>query len=150
MGSLYDHLLVPTDGSAGTTAVIQHANELARVHDATVHALYVLETGGFTDLPMETAGEQFRDMFREEGETALEEVQRLTDDAVTVQGSVLEGTPSEEIGDYARDQDVDLIVMGTHGRGGLDRLLLGSVAERVVRTATVPVLTINVADELEG
>ena len=60
---------------------------------------------------------------------------------------MIEGTPSREIVNYAVDEDCDLIVMGTHGRGGLDRLLLGSVAERVVRSSAIPVLTLRMHEE---
>jgi nucleotide-binding universal stress UspA family protein len=63
---------------------------------------------------------------------------------VPVETAVLEGSPSREIVRYAEAQDCDLVVMGTHGRGGIDRLLLGSVAERVVRASEVPVLTVRV------
>jgi nucleotide-binding universal stress UspA family protein len=60
---------------------------------------------------------------------------------------VLQGDPVETIADYAGEYGVDLVVMGTHGRGGVSRMLLGSVTERVVRTAPVPVLTVRVDDE---
>ena len=65
-------------------------------------------------------------------------------DAVT---TVRHGKPPEEIVQYANDADVEMIVMGTHGRSGVDRHLMGSVAERVVRTAEVPVLTVRVAED---
>jgi nucleotide-binding universal stress UspA family protein len=84
-------------------------------------------------------------MLREEGEQALDDVDAWADD-VDVERVLLEGAPSTAIVDYATDEACDLIVMGTHGRGGIDRLLLGSVAERVVRTSSVPVLTVRVEE----
>lgn len=87
-------------------------------------------------------------MLREEGEAAIEAVADLARaEDVAVETSLYTGSPSREIVRYAEEQDCDLIVMGTHGRGGIDRLLLGSVAERVVRSSSVPVLTVRVAKE---
>jgi nucleotide-binding universal stress UspA family protein len=142
---IYDRILLPTDGSAGIARAIEHAGELARVHDATVHALYVIDATSFTGLPMETSFDGIRAVLESEGETALEQVERLLDD-VPVETEAVEGTPSTEIVRHTRERDVDLVVMGTHGRGGLDRLLLGSVAERVVRKSRVPVITVRVSE----
>lgn len=142
---MYDRILVPTDGSAGSRRAIAHAIELAGAHEATVDALYVVNTVSFTSLPMEASWEGVNDLLRDEGEDAIAEVERLCDDRdVDVRRVVLEGSPSREIVTYAEREGCDLIVMGTHGRGGIDRLLLGSVAERVVRSSHVPVLTLRV------
>ncbi len=142
--AMYDRILVPTDGSAGMDDVITHAGTLARAHDSEVHALYVVDTGRFSTLPAETTWESVTTMLEREGEMALDSFERLIGDGVAVEGAVVEGGPSREIVEYAREHDCDLIVMGTHGRGGIDRLLLGSVAERVVRSSTVPVVTVPV------
>jgi nucleotide-binding universal stress UspA family protein len=142
---LYDRILLPTDGSAGTERAIEHAGELARVHDATVHALYVIDATSFTGLPMETSWDGVRTVLESEGETALEQVIRCLPDDVPVETETVEGTPSTEIVAQTRESDVDVVVMGTHGRGGIDRLLLGSVAERVVRKSAVPVVTVRVS-----
>jgi len=146
---MYDRILVPTDGSDGIEPVIEHALELARVHDATVHGLYVLDTATMSRMPMDTSWEAVSDMLREEAERALTQVEALAGDTVIVETEMTEGAPSRQIVDRARDADVDLIVMGTHGRGGLNRLLLGSVAERVIRSASVPVLTYRVGEPPE-
>jgi nucleotide-binding universal stress UspA family protein len=143
---MYDDILMPTDGSAGMDRVIEQAAGLAATHDATIHALYAIDSGSYTTLSMETSWEGFSDLLQQEGDTALSEVERLVGDRAHVERVVVEGHPAREIVDYARDSKCDLIVMGTHGRGGLDRLLLGSVAERVVRTAEVPVMTVRVSE----
>ncbi|WP_181686829.1 universal stress protein [Halorhabdus salina] len=140
---MYDRILLPTDGSEGMGQVIEHTAGLARHHRAAIHALHVLDTATMSRMPMETSWEAVSGMLREEGERALNQVRDSTGD-VAVEGSMTEGVPSEEVVDYAASHDIDIIVMGTHGRGGLDRLLLGSVAERVIRTAPVPVMTIRV------
>jgi len=141
---MYDRILVPTDGSAGTRDVIEHAETLATAHDSEIHGLYVVDTGRFSTLPNEPTWESVTDSLHREGEMALDMVERLVTDDVTVARATSEGSPSREIVDYARQHDCDLVVMGTHGRGGIDRLLLGSVAERVVRSANVPVVTVPV------
>lgn len=142
---MYKRILVPTDGSAGMTRVIDHASDLARSHGAELHFLYVVNTASFANLPMETSWESVTSMLRDEGENALQaaEDRAVADDTVT---TITEGPPSREIVEYARERDCDLIVMGTHGRGGLNRLILGSVAERVVRSSEVPVLTVRVGE----
>jgi len=142
---MYERMLVPTDGSAGMAAVVEHAADLAASHGAEIHAVYVVDTTRFTGLPMETGWEGITETLREEGERALAAVERLVD-GCPVRTAMLEGAPSRQIVEYAHDHDVDLVVMGTHDRGGINRLLLGSVAERVVRTANVPVLTLRVGD----
>jgi len=146
--AMYDHILVPTDGSAGVERAVEHAVDLADTHEATLHALYVVNTASYSSMPMETSWEHVRDMLGEEGERALERVGDIADGAdVPVESVVVDGSPSREIVRYAEQEPCDLVVMGTHGRGGIDRLLLGSVAERVVRASAVPVLTVRVGED---
>ncbi|MHB9286324.1 universal stress protein [Halobacteriales archaeon Cl-PHB] len=140
---MYDDILVPTDGSAGMDAVIEHAISLCETHEATLHGLYVVDTASLADLPMESSWEAVNSALRDEGEESLLAMERLAGD-VPVQTYQVEGSPAQEIVEYAQDQGIDLVVMGTHGRSGVNRLLLGSVAERVVRTSPVPVLTVRV------
>ncbi|MFB6312157.1 MAG: universal stress protein, partial [Salinirussus sp.] len=78
------------------------------------------------------------------GEHAIEEVisQAKAADVETIEGSVARGIPAQAILDYIDQYDIDLVVMGTHGRSGLDRMLLGSVTEKVLRQAAIPVLAV--------
>jgi len=142
---MYDDILVPTDGSAGMGRVIDHAESLAREHGATVHGLYVVDTASWTGLPMESSFEGVGEALREQGESALRQLERRVGEA-PVRTETREGSPARLIVEFAAEEECDLVVMGTHGRSGVDRLLLGSVAERVVRSAPVPVLTVRVAD----
>ncbi|RJT06474.1 universal stress protein [Halococcus sp. IIIV-5B] len=143
---MYDRILVPTDGSPEVDPVVEHAVELARVHDAELHAIYVVNTAGYASLPADSAIEGLGTMLNDQGEGALDRVEELAS-GVTVERVLVEGAPSKRIVEYAEREGCDLVVMGTHGRGGIDRLLLGSVAERVVRTSSVPVLTVRVERE---
>jgi nucleotide-binding universal stress UspA family protein len=140
---MYDRILVPTDGSPEVDTVIDHAAGLAAAHDADLHAVYVVNTAGYAGLPGDGAVGGLDVMMNEQGETALDRAAEHAGDRLD-ERALVEGTPSTEIVDYADEANCDLIVMGTHGRGGIDRLLLGSVAERVVRTSSVPVLTVRV------
>ncbi|WP_226480950.1 universal stress protein [Natrinema amylolyticum] len=147
---MYDCILVPTDGSREVERALEYAFELARTHDATIRSLYVVNAAGYGGLPMETALDGVSDALRDEGRAAVDRVEELAPADVTVETKVLDGAPSQVIVEEADPAECDLIVMGTHGRGGIDRLLLGSVTERVVRRASVPVLTVQVdPDEVD-
>jgi nucleotide-binding universal stress UspA family protein len=143
---VYDRILVPTDGSPEADSFLNHAADLAAIHDANLHVMYVVDTTGYSDLPTDTITEGLGSMLSEQGDAALDSAEERIGD-VPVERALVEGSPGEKIVEYADDEGCDLIVMGTHGRGGIDRLLLGSVAERVVRTASVPVLTVRVESE---
>ncbi|WP_255149167.1 universal stress protein [Halorarius halobius] len=147
---MYDRILVPTDGSEGMGRVVAHAARLAAVHGATLELVYVVNTAAVANLPMETSWEGVSEMLREEGEGALDAAEqraRSTEAEVPIERVLLEGNPAHEIVSYADRGDCSLVCMGTHGRGGVSRLLLGSVAERVVRSSEVPVLTVRVGEE---
>lgn len=144
---MYGTVLFPTDGSDESLAALDRALDLARTYDATLHALYVVDTnypygdyeGGAIDLAPLT------EALREEGDRTIERVEdRVDREGVAFVGAIREGSAvHREIIEYAEEVGADLIAMGTHGRRGLDRWLLGSVAERVVRTAGIPVLTVR-------
>lgn len=141
---MYDTILVPTDGSPEGEPAIRYAMEVATEHGAAVLAVHVVNVASYTGLPMESSWNGVADALREEGEAAVERVLELAPERVAVETAVLEGAPGQVIVDQADRSNVDLVIMGTHGRGGLDRLLLGSVAEQVVRRSPVPVLTVPI------
>lgn len=145
---MYDDILVPTDGSEGVEEAVEHARDIATKYDARVHVLYVVNTSTYSSLPADSNWETIVNALEEEGERSTSDLaQRLEDDGIEVVREVVDGVPHREILDYADDNGVDLIVMGTHGKTGLDRLLLGSVTEKVVRKAEVPVLTVRMVEE---
>ena len=150
VGTMYDDIMVPTDGSEGTEAAVEHALDIAKKYDATVHVVYVVNTSAYSTLPADSNWESITAALEDEGNEATSEiVERMSDEGVDAVPSVEEGIPHKTVLAYADENDTDLIVMGTHGKSGLDRLLLGSVTEKVVRSSKVPVLTVRMVDEEE-
>ncbi|MDS0282701.1 universal stress protein [Haloarcula onubensis] len=168
---MYESILFPTDGSDGAAAALEHAVDHARQYGATLHVLFVADTEAVhtgmvgeehDEVPRsEMVGEEHRQeqpsglvneghegagAAVEHGEEVVGEATDAIGDDVAVETAVVTGTPYERILDYADEHGVDLVVMGTHGRTGLDRYLLGSVTEKVVRTADVPVLTVRMTE----
>ena len=144
---MYDRILLPTDGSRGNSRAVEQAIGLAAQSDARLHVLFVVE-----DLPYapEMMDGQVEARLREIGEEAISDIrQHAADAGVSVETALEDGTPHRSILEYADEEGMDLIVMGTHGRSGLDRYLLGSVTERVVRGADTPVLTVRVDGDEE-
>ncbi|WP_096391738.1 universal stress protein [Halopenitus persicus] len=136
---MYDSILIPTDGSDGSHSAVETGIRLADRFDADVHALFVLDERYVLDefdIPVEAAERDAEDALDRAGEIAA------TAD-VAIEKHLRRGVPHEEILAAIDDYDVDLVVMGTHGRTGLDRIVhLGSVTERVIRAAPVQVTTV--------
>ena len=149
----FQRILLPTDFSNNAKSAQDYACELADQFGAQLHVLSVVqdaalvlpETGMFLTLPLPSVHE-----IVETAETALQSVldpQWAREHDVVLR--VVVGTPFMEIVRYSQDHQMDLIVMGTHGRTGLRHVLLGSVAERVLRKSACPVLTVR-SPELQG
>lgn len=137
---MFDTVVIATDGSESVKRSIRVALDLAERFDAEVHALSVIEEGDVSSAP-ETVSDQLREALERHGEEAVEAVAGAA--GRPVQTAVRAGRPAAEISAYAREVDADLVATGTRGRHGENRLLLGNVAERVVRTCPVPVLTVR-------
>lgn len=143
---MYEAILVPTDGSQEMTLVVDQAIELASVCEATLHVLHVVDERAYFSVP-EDARERVRDVLREDAESFTKSVaSRGVEAGLEVVREFRWGDPAPAIVSYAVENDVELVVMGTHGRTGYERYLLGSVAEKVGRIAPIPVLTIAVGD----
>lgn len=143
---MYDRVLLPTDGSRGSRCAIDLAVDTAARHDAVLDVLYVIDT--HTQAAQVSPG-MVRERLGTRGQRATARAtERAADVGIEADETILEDeSPSRAILEYANARECDLIVMGTHGRTGLDRVLLGSVAERVVRYAPVPVLTVGMDAE---
>jgi len=141
---MYDTILVPTDGSEEAEAAARHGLNLATAFGSQIHLLSVVDhrsySSALTDLGP-AVGEQ-REVFEQQAAEAVDRLEALlSDSSVTSHTADQHGIPHEAVQSYVAEHDIDLVSMGTHGRTGLDRLLLGSVTERVVRTSDAPVLT---------
>jgi nucleotide-binding universal stress UspA family protein len=130
-------ILYPTDFSSFSNQAYFHAVALAEQHGASLTVLYVY-VPGVMDPGVPAGAAAQRRYWREQ----LEQI-RPVDPTIAVHHVLLEGDPASEIVRYAADNGTDLIVMGTHGRTGLERLLMGSVAERVLRESTCSVLVVK-------
>jgi nucleotide-binding universal stress UspA family protein len=137
-------ILAPTDFSDLSEQAVEYALDLARRLGASVHLVHVvaypIDVGGWPDA-YGTSWAGLREQLAQEAALRLAKRAKPISDVV-VSTDVREGNPAHAIVDAARDRDCDLIVMGTRGSGGFTHLLLGSVAEKVVRTAPCPVLTV--------
>jgi nucleotide-binding universal stress UspA family protein len=138
---MVDVIVIPTDGSEYAENAAERGFEIARAHGSTVHVVCVADTGMLGDLRLPGDDASADEAIQTK---AGEFVDRLADpaaaDGLDVTTTVLDDTPKNAIVEYAGSVDADLIVMGTRGRGGVERLVLGSVAEHVVRTSPVDVL----------
>ena len=123
-------ILYPTDFSSYSNQAYFHAVGLAELHNAQLTVMYVFNPAA------DQAGD--RNYWRGQ----LEQI-RPTNPAIAVEHVLLDGNPGEVIPQYAAQAGMDMVVMGTHGRSGLAHLVMGSVAERVVREAPCPVMTIK-------
>ena len=139
-------ILLPTDFSEFSSEATKYACALAEQFDAELHLLHVLEIHQSTtpDFAMGLALPSRTKESRKAAEKTLENVlDSKWAEGRKVVKAILEGTPFLEIIRCAKEYDIDLIVMGTHGRSGLVHVLIGSVAEKVVRKAPCPVLTVR-------
>jgi len=142
---MFDTIVVATDGSDSVSRAVDVAVDVAARFEAEVHAVYVVDSGEVESTPDEVR-DDLRDALDDCGQEALDQVADAAsarDPLLDVTTAVREGRPAPEIAEYARAVDADVVAMGTRGRHGENRFLIGSVAERVVRTCPVPVLTVR-------
>ncbi len=142
MAELFKRILIATDGSKRTQNAVETGLKIAKEQGSKVYAVYVVDTVTFTSIPMDVTWENMYQLLKDEGEEAVKAVKEGAP-GVDVETRVLEGNPAVEITKFAADNGVELIVMGTLGKSGIDRILLGSTAEKVIRIAHCPVLVIK-------
>ena len=133
---MYNHILIPTDGSENALPAIESGIAMADQFGATVHALSVA--------PYVVTRDRLRYDPEERAENAVAEVeQKCQEHDVDVTTAVKRGDPAQEVLAYIDEGTVDAVVMGTHGRTGVGSVFFGSVADRVVKNAEVPVTTVR-------
>ncbi|GGM56561.1 nucleotide-binding universal stress UspA family protein [Halarchaeum rubridurum] len=138
-------ILVPIDGSEQSDDALEYALEEFQSDDITIiNVIDPIEAGYTAQATVPGYSEEWYEQAEEEAETLFEEAQDIADEYGVTLDTVTEvGRPSRTIVDYADDNDYDHIIMGSHGRSGVTRVLLGSVAESVVRRSTVPVTIVR-------
>ena len=155
---MYDRILVPTDGSSTAEVAFEHAVELATRYDAEIHALYVVDTDAMSialgpEQVDRVLNGQFEGMseIRDKAEEAIDRVAAIAEESgVECHTEIRGGQPHRKIRDAIDDDGIDVVVMGSHGRSGLKRRIMGSVTERVLRSTTVPVLVIDEKGQTEA
>ncbi|MCX8173405.1 MAG: universal stress protein [Thermoplasmata archaeon] len=137
-------MLIATDGSDGMEEVYRLAFDMAKNLNAKVFALYVVDLSPFAGLPEDDVLVRAKARLYENGWNVLRSLKEVATQAgIEAEAMVEEGTPSEKIVKIAKKLKVDMIVMGTTGKSGIDKILLGSVAETVIKNAPCPVLAVR-------
>lgn len=146
--NIFRKIMVATDGSELVKKAVDTAIEMSKLSQAKLYALHVIPLGDFYSAMPPSIDAEWIEVMEEhlkiEAEKALAYVENAGKTAnIEVESVTLEGNPAVEIVDFAEKNDIDLIIMGTHGKSGIQRILIGSVAENVVRHSKKPVLVIR-------
>ncbi|MCE5213886.1 MAG: universal stress protein [Methanobacterium sp.] len=148
---MYHKILLPTDGSKYAEKAAEHAIWIASQSGADIIALNVVDTSSLVGLPAEDLTVRVTEILKEEAKKSLDTIEEMMSEFIKKQGlkniklikESKEGSPADVILKTVDKEEIDLIVMGTSGKHGLDRFLLGSVTEKVVRSAKCPVLAVH-------
>ena len=145
---MFRRILVPTDFSAASDAALDYGCALAETVGACVHLLHVVEESFATgpiapETHVDDVGRTITALFKDAQTRLSHRVAAADRTHLRMTSEVVAGFSASTIVDYATENGFDLIVMGTHGRKGMAHLMMGSVAERVVRTARCPVMTVK-------
>ena len=141
---------MPTDGSEGANAVAEHTVDIASRYDATLYALYVADVRTST-ISTETYRDEVIQLLDQSGERPTTPVlDQAEGKNIPTTEAIRLGVSHEIIREYIDENDIDLVVMRTHSRTGLEHTLLGSTTERIARTVDVPVLTVHLDPNQES
>ncbi len=140
---MYKKILVPTDGSEFAKKAGKHALFLSKVSGAEIVAVSVTENNFVNGLPLDDEIYQLNQILKERSEENLKEFDELNEDDVKITHVIREGSPARVILEVAQEEDIDLIVMGSSGKSGFDRFIMGSVADKVVNSAKCAVLVVH-------
>ncbi len=141
---MYRKILVPTDGSEFAKKAQEHALFLAKVSGAEIVAVSVTENNFVSGLPLDDEVYLLNQILKEQSEENLKEFDELNDNTdLKITHVIKEGSPAKAILEVAKEEEIDLIVMGSSGKSGFDRFIMGSVADKVVNSAKCAVLVIH-------
>ena len=148
----YKKIMIATDGSDCSNLATDKGIELARLTGGTVYAVYVMSTaysfdidgGAFSSVGTNPYWTSIRKALKNQGQQAVDYIKNLGEaKGINVQSILLEGNPSEELIRYANEEKMDIVIMGTHGKIGVNRMLMDSVAGNLVRHSKVPVMVVG-------
>ncbi|WP_410509459.1 universal stress protein [Methanosarcina hadiensis] len=140
----FKKVMIATDGSVCSRMAANNAIKLARLSGGTVYAVYVVSTDYFSSMAVDFDWERMCEALKKEGKKAVNYVKRAGEmEGVKVETVLLKGHPADELIRHAEKEAMDIVVMGSLGKTGLDRILLGSVAENTVRHSKVPVMVVK-------
>ncbi|WP_407380068.1 universal stress protein [Methanobrevibacter sp.] len=140
---MYKKILVPTDGSEFAKKAQLHAIYLAKATGAEIIALSVSENHFINGISSNDEIEQLNELLKDRCEKDLKQFEDMNEEDVVISPVIKEGSPAKSILEVASEEEVDLIVIGSSGKSGFDRFILGSVSEKVVHTAKCPVLIVH-------
>ncbi|MBE6504903.1 MAG: universal stress protein [Methanobrevibacter sp.] len=140
---MYKKILVPTDGSDFAKDAQLHALFLAKVSGAEIIALSVSENHFINGISVSEEIEQINQILEDRCKKDLQEFEDMNDEGVKISSVIKEGSPAKTILEVAEEEDIDLIVIGSSGKSGFDRFILGSVSDKVVNAAKCPVLVVH-------
>jgi nucleotide-binding universal stress UspA family protein len=142
-GGNYEKIMIATDGSRQVGKAIEAGIELAKLTGAKLYAVYVIAQAGYSprDFGWEDSLRKFLEAEARKAVTFVEETGKAS--GIRVEPVILEGHPAHKILEFAEQEGMDLIVMGTLGRSGLERFLMGSIAEKVVKHSKIPVMVVK-------
>ncbi|MHC1625806.1 MAG: universal stress protein [Methanoculleaceae archaeon] len=141
---MFRNILVAVDGSDSSMAAFRKAVGEARVWNAALKTIYVIETGLFTSIPPDNTIEMLYTFLQQEGQEIIERCNKIAvEEGVAHSGFIRQGHAGSEILNLAREEGADLIVVGSHGKSEVDRLLLGSVSEHVVRHSPITTMVVR-------
>jgi nucleotide-binding universal stress UspA family protein len=142
-GGSYEKIMIATDGSRQVGKAIEAGIELAKLTGAKLYAVYVIAQAGYSprDFGWEDSLRKFLEAEARKAVTFVEETGKAS--GIRVEPVILEGHPAHKILEFAEQEGMDLIVMGTLGRSGLERFLMGSIAEKVVKHSKIPVMVVK-------
>ena len=138
-------ILIATDGSETANEAAAFGIEMVGCSGAKIYAVYVIDTTPYRSVPLDQIwSKDTLDEFERAGHEATSYIEKIARAAgVEVESRVLKGHPAEKIISFAEDNNIDMIIVGSLGKGGYERLVLGSVSEKIVRHAKVPVLVVR-------
>ena len=141
---VFTNILVAMDGSEASQRALSDAVDLAKLCNAKLHAIYVVETGLFSSLPMEGTVEIMYSVLEKEGEEVMERAKKYAaGKGITVITHMNQGHAGSEILGLAEEEKTDLIIVGSHGKSNTDRLLIGSVSTFVVAHSTITTMVVR-------